>query len=409
MLDKLLLRNIRLGGVVYLPLAYVVWFLLAAIAALSEISRGTGSIDNYLLFRGVFYHVLEQKNLFIFYPDEYVSFNNYGPAFSLIIAPFAVLPLYVGCFLWAMANAAVLFIAIGMLPVSRNNQVFILWLVCLEMMTATHSVQSNPFLTASFIFAFVYTQRGKEGVATLFIAIAILTKIYGVAALIFFFFSPNKKQFILYLLMWLAVLFFLPMLYSSYDYIIQTYQDWYHQIIMRNRQNIDSSLQNGMQDISVQGMVRRIFHYYRFPDIVLFAIVALLYFIPITRRKQFNAPAFRLYYLGITLISMVIFSPAAESPTFVIAVTGCGIWLVFRQRPLRAGALTLLLLLFFLTILSPTDIVPSYIREHIIRAYSLKALPPFLVWCWMIYELWRKDFTKTIAVCPPYMQQRSLL
>jgi hypothetical protein len=398
MLDKLLLRNIRLGGTVYIPLAYIVWFLLAAIAVLSEISRGVESIDNYLLFRGVFYHVLEQKNLFIFYPDEYVSFNNYGPAFSIIIAPFAVLPLYVGCFFWALVNAAVLFIAIRMLPVSRNNQVFILWLVCLELMTATHSVQSNPFLTASFIFAFVYTQRGKEAIATLFIAIAILTKIYGVAGLIFFFFSPNKKSFILYLLVWLAVLFFLPMLYSSYDYILQTYQDWYHQIIMRNQQNIDGSLQNGMQDISVQGMIRRIFRYYRFPDFILLVMVAMLYFIPLTRRKQFNAPAFRLYYLGITLISIVIFSTAAESPTFVIAVTGCGIWLVFRQRPFRAGALTLLLLLFFLTILSPTDIVPLYIREHVIRAYSLKALAPFLVWCWMIYELWRKDFTKTIAV-----------
>lgn len=405
MLDKLLLRNIRLGGTVCIPVAYLVWFLLAVIAVLSEILRGAASIDNYLLFRGVFYHVMEQKNLFIYYPDEYVSFNNYGPAFSIIIAPFAILPLYVGCFVWAIANAAALFVAIRMLPVNRNNQLLILWLVCLEMMTATHSVQSNPFLTASFIFAFVYTQRGKELVATLFIAVSILTKIYGVAGLIFFFFSPNKKLFILYLLMWLAVLFFLPMLYSSYDYIMQTYQDWYHQIIMRNQQNIDGSLQNGMQDISVQGMIRRIFHYYRFPDIVLLAAVALLYIIPLTRRTQFNAPAFRLYYLGITLISIVIFSTAAESPTFVIAVTGCGIWLVFRKRPFHAGAVALLFLLFILTILSPTDIVPAWIREHVIRAYSLKALPPFLIWCWMIYELWRKDFTKTIAVCPPNMQQ----
>ncbi len=393
-----MLKEIRLGKSISLPLAYCVWFLLAIIAVSTEMARGKGSIDNYLLFRGVFYHVLEQKNLFIYYPDEYVSFNNYGPAFSMVIAPFALLPLYLGCFLWVMANAAVLLIAIRMLPISKNNQLFIVWLVSIELMTSLHSVQFNAMLTAAFIFAFIYTQRGKEWAATLFIAIAILTKVYGLAALVFFFFSSNKKSFILWLTLWLAVFFFFPMLYSGYDYIIQTYHDWYNQILMRNQQNIEGSIVGGMQDISVQGMIRRVFSYQDFPDILLLALVAIVYLVPLTRKKQFNHPYFRLYYLGVTLISIVVFSTAAESPTFVIAVTGCGIWLVFRERPLTAGVIMTLILLYALTILSPTDLIPSYIREHFVRAYSLKVLPPFIVWCWMVYELWRKDFTKPVIV-----------
>ena len=125
-------------------------------------ARGIHSIDNFLVFRGIFDHVWQEKNLFNFYPDEYDSFNNYGPAFSLIIAPFAILPVFVGCFLWGIANAASLFAAIRMLPIKQEQQVIIYWVCCIEMMTSIHSVQFNPMLAAFFIFAFVYTHRGKD-------------------------------------------------------------------------------------------------------------------------------------------------------------------------------------------------------------------------------------------------------
>ena len=152
--QKLLFKQIQFRQYT-IELVYIVWFALALIALVSEIARGLHSIDNYLIFRGVFYHVWEQKNLFVYYPSEYVSFNNYGPAFSLIIAPFAILPVYVGCFLWGIANAVSLFIAIRMLPIKHIYQIIIFWIVCLEMMTSLHSMQFNPMLTAFFLFAFI--------------------------------------------------------------------------------------------------------------------------------------------------------------------------------------------------------------------------------------------------------------
>ena len=47
-----------------MPLVYGIWFLLAAVAVLLEMARGLGSIDNFLIYRGVFWHVFEQKNQF---------------------------------------------------------------------------------------------------------------------------------------------------------------------------------------------------------------------------------------------------------------------------------------------------------------------------------------------------------
>lgn len=392
--QKIIYKQVRISSY-RIDLVYIVWFALALIALVSEMARGLGSIDNFLIFRGVFYHVVQQKNLFTYYPAEYVSFNNYGPAFSLIIAPFALLPVYIGCFLWGIANAACLFIAVKMLPVKKEHQLIILWIGCIEMMTSIHSMQFNPMLTAFFIFAFVFTQRGKDWLATFFIAAAILTKIYGIAGLIFFLFSKNKKQFILSFAGWMIVFFALPMLFSSTEYIINTYREWYHQIIKRNQQNIETSMSAGLQDISVPGMIRRIFNYYNFSDLKLIALAGIFVLIPVIRNRKFYSPTFQSQYLAITLISIVIFSSAAESPTFVIAITGVAIWFILQKQPWASWKKWMLVLVFLLTILSPTDLFPVYIREHVIKAFSLKALPCFIIWCCLVYDVWQTKSFKS--------------
>lgn len=379
-------------GSVYL--IYCIWFLLAAFAVTAEMSRGLTGIDNYLIFEGVFKHVVQEKYLFSYYPEEYVSFNNYGPAFSLVIAPFALLPTYIGCFFWAMANAAALFIALKMLPLEEKQKIILYWIVLIEMMTSIHSVQFNPMFTAFFIFTFVFTLRGKDWIATLFIALGILTKLYGIAGLAFFFFSKNKIQFIISLMVWLTVIVAAPILYSSYDYIVQSYEDWYYQIIRRNQQNIDNSRTAGMQDISVPGMIRRIFKYYGPIDFPIIAAAGVLFGIPLLKKQNQDHPNFKLNYLALVLISVVIFSSAAESPTFVIAVTGAAIWFITQQQPYSTKIKVTIWLLFLLTILSPTDLIPPYIRINFILAYSLKALPCFIIWCWLIISCWKIHLPK---------------
>ena len=390
--QNILYKKITLGPNIEISLSYFVWFLLTIIAVCSEMARGLGSIDNYLVFKGVFDHVVQQKYLFSFYPSEYASYNNYGPAFSLIIAPFAVLPVYVGCFLWAIANAGCLFYAIKLLPIKENQKVLIYWISCIEMMTSIHNVQFNSMFTSFVIFSFVFTLRGKDWLATLFIALGILTKLYGVGALAFFFFSKNKKQFIGTFIMWMVIIVVLPMLYSSYDYIVKSYEDWYYQIIRRNGQNIENSKNAGMQDISVPGMIRRIFNYYGSIDFKIIALAGIAFIVPLFKKHNLSSIKFQLHYLAIVLIAVVIFSSAAESPTFVIAVTGAAIWFVLQSTPNNGMVKIMLALLFLLTILSPTDIVPKYIRDHYILAYSLKALPCFFIWCWLTVSAWTNDF-----------------
>ena len=69
-----------------------IWILLAIIAAAMKMH----SHNNFLIFRGVFFHAWEQISLYAEYPGEYWDTNHYGPLFSLIIAPFAVVPEWLG-------------------------------------------------------------------------------------------------------------------------------------------------------------------------------------------------------------------------------------------------------------------------------------------------------------------------
>jgi hypothetical protein len=389
---RFLFKDITIGKYT-IPLPAMLWFLLAMVAATLEMSRGLDDINNFLIYKNVFWHTIHEQNLFIPYPAEHFDTNHYGPVFSLLIAPFALLPTLIGCFLWCLANAWVLFYAIGHLPLTARQKNIVLLIGMIEMMTAIHSVQFNPMLTGWILLSFVYTEKKQDIWATLFIVLGFYIKIYGIVGIAFFFFSKDKLRFVMSFIRWLLVFFCLPMLISSPAHIVQSYQDWFHSLIAKNATNVVLTETNGMQDISMMGMIRRIFHIPNLPNYYFTVPAGLLYLLPFLRIQQFKHSYFKLSYLALALIGVVIFSSSAESPTYVIAVTGVAIWYATQKDRLSPFAIGLLVLTFILTILSPTDLMPRFLREHYIVKYSLKAFPCFITWCVLIFQLLRKDYS----------------
>jgi Glycosyltransferase family 87 len=377
-----------------IPFANFLWFSLAIIAAIIQLIKSPAvGIHNYLIFKGVFWHTIEQVNLYGLYPLEYGDCNHYGPVFSLIIAPFALLPNVIGCFLWCILNAGILFYAVQKLPISTKNKQLVLLIGAIEMMTAIHNVQFNPMLTAWIILSYVLVIQQKDFWATLFIAAGLLTKLYGIVGLAFFLFSSNKKTFILSFLFWMAVLFALPMLISSPTFIIQSYKDWYNVLVEKNATNIESN----MQGMSVMRLIKKFLHIKNLPDIYVLATAAICYLLPFIRFKYFKNVHFQLKYLAFLLIGVVIFSSSAEAATFVIAMMGVGVWFITveNKKPLIYG------LLFFaivFTSLSTTDLFPSSIKFKYVRPYALKALPCFFIWLALFYELLIKKFTPKMEI-----------
>lgn len=106
-LNRIVQGSIRIGGM-SIPTINLIWFATALAIAAIRVSGGRGGMNNYLLFEGIIRHLANKQNIFWDFWWEYDDANHYGPSFSIVIAPFAILHPLAGCFLWCLANAAFL-------------------------------------------------------------------------------------------------------------------------------------------------------------------------------------------------------------------------------------------------------------------------------------------------------------
>lgn len=368
----------------------ILWFLIPTVAVILLTLQGPSHYNNYLIFKHVFWNSLQQKDLYDSYPNLYNDKNHYGPFFSIIIAPFALLPNFLGIILWTLFNISILFFAIHKLNLSENNNRIVLLLCLVETLTSVQNLQFNPMLVGWIILSFVYVREGKLSWASLFIVAGTFVKLYGVVGLAFLFFTRSYKKMIIYLLIWALVFFLLPMLISNPSFICKSYLDWFHSLVEKHNENINSYQFGSMTDISAMGFVKRITCYYSIPNLYFLLPAAFLSLMPLTRTSFYYNANFQLFYLAQLLIGLVIFSSSAESPTYVIAVVGFSIWYIHQSKSF--WNVLLLIMVLLLTILSPTDLFPKIIREQYIIRYSLKALPCLLSWLTITYDLLFKNY-----------------
>ena len=367
-----------------------VWILLVVAVAVKQFFKPSIN-NNYLIFKYAYFHAVDHLNLYIVHP-EHLDTNHYGPFFSLLMAPFAILPNYLGMFFWQLANVLFLYFAIKQLPISTTKVNAVYWIVAHEMLTSMFSFQFNISIAAIIILAYVFIERKQNFWAAFVIMLGTFVKLYGIVGLAFFFFAKEKPKFIAYCFFWAVVFLVAPMVFFTPSYILQSYHDWY--ISLSEKQLLNASL-SSMQDISVMGMVRRIAQDASIPNLPFLLGGLVLFALPYLRIKQYKEPIFRLLFLASTLIFAVIFSNSSESPTYVIAFAGVAIWFVVQERPINKGVIALFILALLLTTLSASDLFPRSIRENYIKPYSLKALPCVLIWLVLTYELLTKQFDLT--------------
>lgn len=370
---------------------YSLWYLISALALIKILN--TGVYNNFLIFKFTFFSLIDQRNLFLPQPENFQHYNLYGPIFGVLIAPFAILPNWLGHTLWTFFNSFILLYAIRKLPLSSGATLAILLIATHENLTSILSSQFNPSMTAIILLTYTFIDQKKDFWAALMIVLGTFIKLYGIVGLAFFLFSKNKFKLILGLIFWSAIAFSVPMLISSPDYIFQTYKDWYVAITEKNKMN--STLITD-QDLCLMGMVRRISGDHYIPNWPFLGIGVILFALPFLRFSQYKEPAFRLLILSSTLIFTVIFSTSSESPTYIIAFTGVAIWFVIQKRPLKNWQIALFIFAMVLTSFSPSDLFPRSIRNEFIKPYSLKALPCVLIWFVICFQLLTEDFKKHV-------------
>ena len=357
--------------------------------------------NNYIIFKQSFFHLIENKDLYILYPTEHWDLYKYSPTFSLLMAPLAILPDVIGLLFWNLLNALVLFFAIKNIPsisINQESKVFdnsfllaggVCLFVALEMLTSIQNEQSNALIAGLIIFAFVLLEKDKVWLGTLCIALTVFIKIFGVVAFALFLVYPKKGKFILASSVWMIVLTALPLLVVSMEQFQILYQSWWRMLGEDHAVSYGYSVMGWLQSWFGLDVSKNV--------IVLLGVV--LFCLPLVRIQSYSNYNFRWRLLASILIWVVIFNHKAESPTFVIAMSGVGVWYFLSRMEMQDfNAIhkvtssnlvntTFVILAFIFTSLSPTDLFPRFLRENIVIPYVLKAVPCILIWGKIIWEM----------------------
>ena len=371
-----------------------IYLLVAVLSAIAKLNGGPLKYNNYLIFTNVFYNTLHENNIYLHYPDIHFDSNHYGVFFSILIAPFAMLPDWLGMPLWNVANTLVFLFAIHKLPFSNQKKAFFAWLCLQEFITAAVSLQFNIALAGLLMLSAIYIYERKETQSAFFIMIGFFVKLYGVAGLSAFFFVKNKIKFIGALIAFGILFIVLPMLLSSSHFGIQSYADWFQSL---SEKNVSNQVLGNRQDFSLMGIVRRVLGDASISNLTFLIPGMAVFALPYLRIKQYQNLPFQLLILSSTLLFIVLFSSGSESPTYIIAVAGVMIWFLI-QKEKTPFVIGLLIFVIILTCFSFSDLFPKFIKENYIIKYSLKALPCCFVWFRVIYELLTKDFQKDYKV-----------
>lgn len=362
------------------------WTLLAVVAGLTKMAPHRH--NNFLIFRGVFWHTIQKLSLYDFYPTEYNDHNHYGPIFSLVIAPFAVVPDAIGLLGWLVALALGMYYAVRRLPLEEGRQIFLYWFCAHELLTALQMQQFNIAIAAIIIGSFAAIEKGREVTAAFLIVLGTFVKLYGVVGLAFFFFVKRKPRFILALIGWSVVCFVAPMLISSPEYVVGQYVEWYERLAAKNGENTFSLMQN----ISLLGMIRKASGSASYSDLLVILPGLALFGLPYLRFGQYRHLAFRYAILSSVLLFVVLFSTGSESSTYIIPFAGIALWYTTSPWKRSGWDVALLVFAFVLSSLSPSDLFPRSLREAYVLPYALKALPPTLIWLRLSYELLTRDY-----------------
>jgi len=352
--------------------------------------------NNYIIFRQSFVHLVRHLDIYTPYLLEQADYFRYSPSFALAFGAFAWIPDLPGVIVWNTLNAAVLFLGWMALPLPQYSwgppsggrpkpdptgptgydiSVAAAWFAVIEVTTALQNAQSNVLIAGLLLLAFSFLERRRMALASLMIAIAAFTKLFGLVAFSLFLLYPEKKKFILYSALWGIVLGLLPLAVVPFAELVRLYESWWR-LLSRDYA--------GSAGLSIMAWLKAWFHLDP-PRTTVMLIGIALFCWPLLYVRRYRDFNFRLLVLCNVLIWVVIFNHKAESSTYVIAMCGVALW--FLSQRMSGLNLALASLAFIFTSLSPTDLFPRSLKATLLVPYAVKAMPCVLVWLKITYDL----------------------
>lgn len=328
-------------------------------------------MNNWLIFRASFHHLMAGTDLYVLYPQEHHDLFKYSPTFALFMAPLAILPDWLGGTLWNLVGALFLLCGVYRLPLSDSHKKALLWISLPELIGSTQGFQSNIHMIALLLFFWITLEERKMFLSSFHLASSFFIKLFGLVGgtlLLFQKNSANKKTSFLKDVAVMSLVFLglglLPVLFVGWDSLVMQYKSWWQLLRMDASQSYGFSLMgifHGMAGWNFNPLPWEIagglsllfsFYYFRNTDQTgrLLGLVSICYF-------------------------MVLFNHKSESPTFIIAMVAFGI----HQGLIQSQRLRWILIALTLGCVSVlySDLFRHFKQSHF-DPYAVKVWP-FLI------------------------------
>jgi len=346
------------------------WIIAALSATIGPLYRHE---NNFEIFRAAWWHLIARQDLYA-PSSQYFDLLKYTPTFAVLIAPFALLPFGFGLLCWNLLNAGAIYWAIGR-AVSPKQAVVARVIVLPEMIGSLQSAQCNALIAALIIFTYVTIAQQRSLRAATLVMVATFVKIFPLAACSFALLVRDGRRFAAGCTVVAIILFILPMGVSSPVWILSQYHDWLAV------QYVDA----GDPGFSVMQLVHLALgvHWPAWPQQLVGALILVAPLV--ARRRRSPDERWSVRYVTSLLMFCVLFNHQSESPSFVIALAGIGLW--FAISPRTPSRWILLTVVFVGTVVVSSSLLPTHFRLEL-AALHVKTVPVLLVWLVVQYELW---------------------
>ncbi len=355
----------------------VTLYLVIATVISAQQTLGKARSNNFAIFRASFWHLVHDQDLYAWYRAEHWDLFKYSPTCALLFAPFAVLPYDVGLLCWNLLNAAVLSGSVVLLLSGRAG-VAALLIVLLEAFGALQNTQSNALIAGLIILSVVAIERDRTGAGAAAVITSGAIKLFPLSAGLFGLMTPMRWRHVAWCTVLGVVFVALPLLVTSPDTLLQQYRSW-GAISRQDSAKVGMAWLGGVIELAFG---RAIPH----APVQLFGIFVVVGGAWLAR-DRWTDPIVRHLLLASLLIFSVIFNHMAESPTFVIAYAGVGIWWAAIPRERWRDVVVLAIVL--LGSVGGSDLVPRDVRLQWHGRIQLKAIVTIVGWFALQADLWR--------------------
>ncbi|MBI3502566.1 MAG: DUF2029 domain-containing protein [Bacteroidetes bacterium] len=331
--------------------------------------------NNYQIFSHSFDILKVNGNLYLAHPEYYWDLYRYTPSFAVLISPFSFFPESIGVLLWNILNAAILFF--GVKNVFRKDErkgALVLCIIFIEFITAIQNCQANALVTGIILLAFAGFEENKIVRAGFFVVLNLFIKIYGFASAALFLLYPKKMKFIFSSALFFIAFISLPLIFISPQELKEQYKSEFASVI---------SYSTGLSIMAV------VSSWFKIDFNFLCVQVPALFFLllPVVFLISHKEEKIKYLFISSIMIFLVSFNQMAESATYIIGVTGAAMWFVNSEK--NKINIFLLVLLIFFCILAPSDVYPKFLRENFFTPYKIKAVPLFIIWLKVQYDIWK--------------------